>query len=97
MAKLLVAALVLVTVVAVFSAPSGWKPPKCAKDEVYRTVGACTPVNCPETRPTTPRPGQEKHIPVCTLQLIHGCFCPKGLLRRKSDKKCVPMDQCWSS
>uniref|UniRef100_A0A224YRB5 TIL domain containing protein n=1 Tax=Rhipicephalus zambeziensis TaxID=60191 RepID=A0A224YRB5_9ACAR len=97
MAKLLVAALVLVTVVAVLSAPSLWKPLKCAKGEEYRTVGACDPIYCPETRPTTPRPGQKKYIRPCSLEAILGCFCRKGLYRRKSDKKCVPMDQCWSS
>ncbi|KAL1443441.1 hypothetical protein MTO96_007519 [Rhipicephalus appendiculatus] len=90
MAKLLIAALVLVTVVAVLSAPS------CPKDEEYRTVGACEPVNCPKTRPTTPRPGQKKPKKFCTLQALTGCFCRRGLYRRKSDKKCVPLDQCWS-
>ncbi|XP_037526653.1 chymotrypsin inhibitor Ani s 6-like [Rhipicephalus sanguineus] len=90
MPKLFIVVVVLVTVVAVLSAPS------CPKDEEYRTVGACDPVNCPETKPTPPTPGKEKPPKLCTLQAFTGCFCRAGLYRRKSDKKCVPMDQCWS-
>ncbi|KAL3199047.1 hypothetical protein MRX96_044083 [Rhipicephalus microplus] len=94
MATSFVAALLLVTVVAVFSVP--WKPRSCPSDEAYREVGACDPVNCPETRPTTPKPGEKELVQSCTKQIIFGCFCRDGLYRRKSDKKCVPMDQCWS-
>uniref|UniRef100_A0A6G5A359 Putative cysteine-rich antimicrobial peptide n=1 Tax=Rhipicephalus microplus TaxID=6941 RepID=A0A6G5A359_RHIMP len=90
MAKLLIAAFVLVTVVAVLSAPS------CPEEEEYRTVGACDPIDCPKTKPTTPRPGQTERPRLCRLQAFTGCFCRPGLYRRKSDRKCVLMDQCWS-
>uniref|UniRef100_A0A131YPP9 TIL domain containing protein n=1 Tax=Rhipicephalus appendiculatus TaxID=34631 RepID=A0A131YPP9_RHIAP len=94
MAKLLVAALVLVTVDAVLSAPSWWEPSSCGSDEVYKTAGPCDPVEdvCPATRPTMHMPGPYRRP--CTHQLIFGCFCRKGLYRRESDRKCVPVDQC---
>ncbi|KAL1443443.1 hypothetical protein MTO96_007521 [Rhipicephalus appendiculatus] len=67
---------------------------RVAATEVYKTAGPCDPVEdvCPATRPTMHMPGPYRRP--CTHQLIFGCFCRKGLYRRESDRKCVPVDQC---
>ncbi|XP_077499769.1 uncharacterized protein LOC144110618 [Amblyomma americanum] len=31
---------------------------------------------------------------VCPYSLLYGCHCSEGLVRRQSDNKCIPKDQC---
>ncbi|EFO91797.1 hypothetical protein CRE_07784 [Caenorhabditis remanei] len=54
----------------------------CKDNETFQTCGSACEPSCGSPNPS-----------FCTLQCVVGCQCDKGFFRR-SDKACVPQDQC---
>ncbi|CAL1266711.1 unnamed protein product [Larinioides sclopetarius] len=56
----------------------------CTEDEEYQECGSACPSTCENIDPICPR--------ICR----RGCFCKKGLVKRR-DGKCVKPEKCQSS